>query len=102
MGGDITGKSASSITRHIANEQAMQHLDFLTDTQIDILEETIEEKVVAIDGDAVYLAKCDGCHKNGSKKGRPADAILGAISANRGGMGFIQLSSEEAQAISEL
>jgi cytochrome c5 len=52
-----------------------------------------------LDGAALYLAHCDGCHANG-KKGRPVAATQAAIAANIGGMGGLAvLTPEELAAI---
>ena len=55
-----------------------------------------------LDGAALYGANCAGCHNllaTSAKKGRSAAQIQAAITANRGGMGSITLTTAEIQAI---
>jgi hypothetical protein len=65
---------------------------------------TVQAPATGIDGAALFVAKCSGCHgaitpifKNAAKS---ASNIQNAINANRGGMGFLSsLTSAEVQAI---
>ena len=56
------------------------------------------------DGAAFYAANCARCHNSlasSSKRGRTATDISNAITANKGGMGNITLTSAQIQAIAD-
>ena len=59
----------------------------------------------SIDGTALYIADCSGCHgplATSGKKNATTDMIHSAISNNFGGMGsFVTLSDAQIQAIAD-
>ncbi len=53
-------------------------------------------------GEALFASNCSGCHSATSLSGRSAAMISSAISANRGGMGFLAtLTTTEIQQIAD-
>ncbi len=75
MGGDITGKTKSSIMNHITSVSVMNHLDYLNDEQLQSLEDFLKPTVTsssaassssapaALDGAALFVQYCGACHK---------------------------------------
>ncbi len=111
------GSSASTIQGAINGVGSMSGMKSLTAAQVQAIATALSSSPVPTptptptpaptitDGVSLYNANCVSCHgtlSNSTVMGRSATDIQSAIAANRGGMGSLQLTTAQVQAIGEV